>query len=222
MRISSLAAESGVPVATIKFYLRVGLLPEGKQTAPRQAEYGDSHLARLRLIRALLGPGGLSVAAAGEVLQQLDEPPESAHDLLGAAHHALDSGVRSKSAQPISEHPRADAMLESLGWIIDPRDDLSRYRLEQALTGLEDAGFVPPPDFLEMYAAAMRQLAVRELEEVPFGTPSEAMRYVVLGTVLIEPLLLALRRLAQQDASSRALSAVAQVPAPGEAGQEPR
>jgi hypothetical protein len=29
------------------------------------------------------------------------------------------------------------------------------------------------------------------------------VRYVVLGTVLVEPLLLALRRLAQQDASRR-------------------
>jgi hypothetical protein len=31
----------------------------------------------------------------------------------------------------------------------------------------------------------------------------EVVRYVVLGTVLVEPLLLALRRLAQQDAAVR-------------------
>ena len=46
-----------------------------------------------------------------------------------------------------------------------------------------------------------------------FDTPADALRYVVLGTVLIEPLLLALRRLAHQDASNRIFSAV---PAPAQ------
>lgn len=214
MRISELAAESGVPVATIKFYLRSGLLPEGRQTAPRQAEYGADHLSRLRLIRALLGPGGLSIAAAGEVLKQLDQPPGSAHGLLGAAHHALDTGVRARAGQSMTEHPRADAMLASLGWNIDPADHLSRYRLEEALAGLEAAGFVPPPGFPEMYASAMRELAVRELEQVPLGSSSEAMRYVVLGTILTEPLLLALRRLAQQDVSAKNFADTAPPPSP--------
>lgn len=214
MRISELAAESGVPVATIKFYLRTGLLPEGRQSVPRQAEYGDLHLSRLRLIRALLGAGGLSVAAAGEVLKQLDDPPESTHGLLGAAHHALDTGVHARAGRELTEHPRADAMLASLGWAIDPEDHLSRYRLEEALAGLEAAGFVPPPGFPEMYASAMRQLATRELEQVPLGTPSEAMRYVVLGTILIEPLLIALRRLAQQDVSARNFAGAAPPPPP--------
>ena len=208
MRISELAEQTGVPVATIKFYLRAGLLPEGRRTAPRQADYDDGHAARLRLIRALLGPGGLSVAAAGKVLEQLDDPPESAHDLLGTAHHAV-------SAFPEVEggHSRADALLESWGWQVDPEDNEARSRLELALRGLEDAGFVPPDGFLDMYAAAMQDMAARELQRVPFETPADALRYVVLGTVLVEPLLLALRRLAHQDASNRIFSAV---PAPGQ------
>ena len=69
-----------------------------------------------------------------------------------------------------------------------------------------------------MYAAAMRDVASRELERVPFDTPADALRYVVLGTVLIEPLLLALRRLAHQDASNRIFSSV---PAPAQPASEP-
>jgi DNA-binding transcriptional MerR regulator len=65
MRISELSQASGVPVATIKYYLREGLLHEGQLTSATQAQYDQSHLARLRLVRALLGAGGLSVAAAG-------------------------------------------------------------------------------------------------------------------------------------------------------------
>ncbi|MCC9175628.1 MerR family transcriptional regulator [Arthrobacter sp. zg-Y179] len=204
MRISELSEKTGVPIATIKYYLRSGLLHDGRLTAPRQAEYDDGHVAKLRLVRALLGSGGLSVAATGKVLQELDEPPESAHQLLGAAHRAVSS---TQETEP--QHPRADALLDAWGWQVDPADHDARSRLEQALRGLEDAGFEPPSDFLDMYGQAMRAIADRELDQVPLESSAEAMRYVVLGTVLIEPLLLALRRLAHQDASGRKFAEIA-------------
>jgi DNA-binding transcriptional MerR regulator len=56
-----LSAQTGIPVATIKFYLRGNLLHPGVRTAVTPAQYEQSHVARLRLIRALLGPGGLSL-----------------------------------------------------------------------------------------------------------------------------------------------------------------
>ena len=214
MRISELAAETGVPVATIKFYLRSGLLHDGRLTAPRQAEYDDTHVARLRLVRALLGPGGLSVAAAGKVLEQLDAPPDTLHNLLGTAHRAVGT-----VPDPEQEQPRADALLRGWGWQVDPEDNDARLRLEQALRGLEDAGFEPPAGFLDMYAASMREIASRELQGVPRHAPAEALRYVVLGTVLIEPLLLALRRLAQQDASARMFASPAAPPPLPDAGR---
>src|SRR5215207_3162684 len=64
MRISDRSAQTDIPVATVKFYLRENLLHPGVRTAVTQAQYEQSHVARLWLIRALLGPGGLSVAAA--------------------------------------------------------------------------------------------------------------------------------------------------------------
>ena len=38
MRISELSRRSSVPVATIKYYLRAGLLHEGRRTAATQAQ----------------------------------------------------------------------------------------------------------------------------------------------------------------------------------------
>ncbi len=38
---------------------------------------------------------------------------------------------------------------------------------------------------------------------MPTDSAAAAVRYVVLGTVLVEPLLLALRRMAQQEISGR-------------------
>jgi DNA-binding transcriptional MerR regulator len=58
---------SGVPVATIKYYRREGLLPEGRALNPTAVEYGDEHIQRLWLIRSLIQLGGPSVARTREV-----------------------------------------------------------------------------------------------------------------------------------------------------------
>ena len=49
----------------------------------------------------------------------------------------------------------------------------------------------------------MRQIAEFEIDNVPTDSPTAAVRYVVLGTVLVEPLILALRRIAEDEASAR-------------------
>jgi DNA-binding transcriptional MerR regulator len=168
MRISELSSKTGVPVATIKFYLREDLLHDGVRTAATQAQYDESHMGRLRLIRALIGPGGLSIAAAHRVIQAIDEPPESLYELLGIAARAV--------AGP---------------------------NLEDALRALDEAGFQLPEGALDVYRHHMRQIAQFEIDNVPTESPAAAVRYVVLGTVLVEPLILALRRQAEQEASAR-------------------
>ena len=53
---------SGVPVPTIKYCLREGPPRPGELTSPDQAQYDESHLRQLQLIRALAEAGGLSIA----------------------------------------------------------------------------------------------------------------------------------------------------------------
>src|SRR5262249_53534630 len=89
MRIGELSSLSGVGVPTIKYYLREGLLEPGEPRAANQADYTEAHLQRLRLIRALLDVGGVSVAAARDVIAALGQTELSPHQLLGAAHHAV-------------------------------------------------------------------------------------------------------------------------------------
>jgi DNA-binding transcriptional MerR regulator len=168
MRISELSSQTGVPIATIKFYLREKLLPVGIRTSATQAQYDESHVARLRLIRALLGPAGLSVAAAQQVILAIEEPPESLYELLGIAAAAV--------AGP---------------------------NVDDALQALDEAGFELPEGALDVYLDHMRQIAQFEIDNLPTDSPTAAVRYVVLGTVLIEPLILALRRQAEQEASAR-------------------
>lgn len=198
MRISELSSQTGVPVATIKFYLRASLLPEGVRTSATQAQYDESHMARLRLIRALLGPGGLSVAAAHRVIQAIEEPPPSVHELLGVAASAVARPVVVTDGQP-----RVEELMQRCAWQIEEKDHPTYAALEDALRALDEAGFELPEGALDVYVEHMRQIAEYEIENVPTDSPTAAVRYVVLGTVLIEPVILALRRLAQAEASAR-------------------
>lgn len=198
MRISELARESGVPVATIKFYLRERLLPEGRLTSATQAQYDDTHLHQLRLIRALLGPGGLSVARARAVIAHLEQPPKATHDLLGAAHATV-----TPPAPTDLDLGEVHTLMSGWGWQIKAKDCDTHAMLAAALAAVRDAGLALPDGALDRYAEQMLELAGDEVAAVPQDSVEEAFRYVVLGTVLVEPVLLALRRMAQQEASLR-------------------
>jgi DNA-binding transcriptional MerR regulator len=197
VRISELSRASGISVATVKFYLREGLLHEGMRTSATQAQYDETHLARLRLIRALLGPGGLPIARALDVLQAIDHPPESMHDLLGVAAGAV------SRASPPQAHGRVHELMRRWGWRVDDKDCSTHDALQEALDALDAAEFGLPEETIDLYVNHLSQIAGEELAGVPTDSPAAAVRYVVLGTVLIEPLMLALRRMAQQEASAR-------------------
>jgi DNA-binding transcriptional MerR regulator len=198
MRISELSAQTGVPVATIKFYLRRKLLHDGVRTSATQAQYDESHVVRLRLIRALLGPGGLSVTAAHRVIQAIEDPPPSVHELLAVAASALARPSVGSDGQP-----HVDELMRRWGWEMDQKDHPTYAAVEDALRALDEAGFELPEGALDFYLDHMRQIAQFEIDNVPTDSPTAAVRYVVLGTVLLEPLILALRRLAEQEASAR-------------------
>jgi DNA-binding transcriptional MerR regulator len=202
MRISALAAEAGLPVATVKYYLREGLLPPGTPTSATQASYDDGHVRRLRLVRALTGPVGLSVQQARTVLALVDEPGDDLYATLGRAVGALPpAGVEPAGSD--DPYPRARAALTALGQVYDP-EFAAVAQLEGALAAAEDAGMPVTPERLARYGRAAAELADFDLERMP-PEPHAAVEYTVLGTALYEPVLLALRRLAHQDVAVRRL-----------------
>lgn len=196
MRISELSSRTGVPVATIKFYLREDLLHDGARTSATQASYDDVHAQRLRIIRALI-ESGVSVAETRRVLAALDDPPADAHRLLGMAH----SAVMPKADGDV-DTAEAERLVKGLGWRPGMCDDAVLVGVARALQGLERAGFTVPPDVMPVYLDSIRALADAEIAGVPTESADAAVRYVVLGSVLVEPLLLALRRVAEQVASA--------------------
>lgn len=185
MRISELSARTGVPVATIKYYLRERLLPAGERTSATQAQYDDAHERRLQLVRALVEVAGLSIERVRRVLAVVDAPPSSISELL---HRATDP-------ESVGAAPRAAAFLATLGWDV-PEGLGALEELERGLAGLDAAALDIPGSQLASLAGAMDRVAEIEIDGLPTSSSEAAVAYAVLGTELVAPILLALRRIA--------------------------
>lgn len=193
MRISELAERSGMPIPTLKFYIREGMLPRGEVTSATRAEYNEEHLTRLRVIEALTGVGGLPLNRVKEILDLIDDTDPDPIYVLGKAVGALPPYVDEDREQ----FPLARAAIEALGLTYDERFT-AVPQLDDAIRALEGAGLDTSPETLRRYADAMRAIAVEEIAPIAKLSPQEAVSYSVLGTVLYEPLMLALRRLEHQ------------------------
>jgi DNA-binding transcriptional MerR regulator len=204
VRVGDLSRRSGVSVPTIKFYLRDGLLPPGELTSRNQAQYGEEHVRRLGIIRALLDLGGLSVAAVRDVLAVMDQPDAPLHKVLGAALCSMvPPATLPEDADVDQARQRLTAVAERRGWRTGP-DNPSWRAAAEVLVTLQRLGFPRTEDWVEAYAVAAEQVAAADVE-VTAGLPTreDTVKAVVVGTLLGDALFAALRRLAQEDASSR-------------------
>ena len=207
MRIAELSGRSGTSIPSIKYYLREGLLPTGSATGRNQAEYDEAHVHRLRLIRALLDVGGLSIAAVRDVLAAVETPDLPGHHLLGIAHHAIsppplrrdptDEGWRSARTE-------VETLVARRGWMVGP-DSPGIDAAADAIAALRALG---QEDLLilDTYADAAERVAADEVAAVVARRePAAMVQGVIAGTILGEAILCALRRLAQQNESARRL-----------------
>jgi DNA-binding transcriptional MerR regulator len=199
MKVSELSRRSQVPLPTIKFYIREGLLPPGTRTGKNQAEYAEEHVDRLALIRVLRDEAGLSVAAIGRALKAADSSTEFIEAAIGAIERPSGPDVDEKSRE---YRAARDAVLElsrAHGWNVDAKSAALRDAA-RALTVITRSFFPEASSkaFLEPYAEAVSLIARSEIPESwkPGQAPNAALRYAVLGTVLLEPLILAMRRMA--------------------------
>ncbi|MFF8412224.1 MerR family transcriptional regulator [Streptomyces omiyaensis] len=215
MRIGELSRRTGVSVPTIKFYVREGLLPAGRLTSPNQASYEETHVRRLRLIRALIDVGGLSVAAVREVIAAVDDPGRPIHDLLGEAAVRMvprygaepagedGEGGGEEDAGLVAARERVDALILKRNWRCFPGSPAAEA-LAVALAALGSVGHERFAEVLDDYAEAAERVARADLDYVAHQVAREELvESVAVGTVLGDALFAALRRLAQIDASDR-------------------
>lgn len=194
MKMAELSAVSGIPVATIKYYLREELLPAGERIGPTQASYDDSHVRRLRLIRSLVDVGGLSIASTRRVLESIDADIPIG-ETLEVAQATVSENLDPATIDAASLRWVDDA---TAGWTVHPMNP-GRLAAARVLMTFTAVGQADTRGWVDRYAAAALKAAEADLDEIE-TRPDRASRAetVVIGTVLGDALFAALRRAAQE------------------------
>lgn len=213
MRISQLSQRAGLPVGTVKFYLRTGLLHPGRATSATQAVYDESHVARLRLVRALLEVGSLSHAEIQRVLEALELPADDALDTTTRVAAA----AAAQSQCDATDVSSARGIVEGFGWHVDPQSPHLRD-LADALHALDAVGASPSTDRMRTYAEAAVELAADDVRAVAETDEDRRAVVAAAGAVLYDSLLRSLRRLATESQVSE--SRGGRVPAPRQGDRE--
>jgi DNA-binding transcriptional MerR regulator len=162
MLVSELAERAEVPVATVKYYLREGLLPPGDVTGPRRAEYDESHLRRLRILRALREVGGAPVSALQVIVDAVEDDSVPMHEVVCQISDALSPPL------PVEDHdhaasPEVTAALAGVGWTGVRDDAAARQRLNELVQLVGDELLTVDAEILGYYAHLADALCRTEL-----------------------------------------------------------
>ncbi|GAA4598700.1 MerR family transcriptional regulator [Planotetraspora phitsanulokensis] len=206
MRIAELSRRTGVPIPTIKYYLREGLVPAGERTGPNQAQYGEAHVKRLKLARALVEIGGLSIASAREALRLMFSAGLSELDTIGKAQYAMTPAREYVEDEAWDEAvAEVDELIAKRGWQVKATNP-ARRTLADALATLRRLDQDDYFELLDSYAETAERLADTEIETVARrGDLDSVAEAVVVWTAVGDTVLASLRRLAQEDRSTRLL-----------------
>lgn len=221
MRLAELSERSGVSIATIKYYLREGLLAPGRRVSATTADYDDGHLRRLRLVRAMIQVGRLPVATVREVLRHVDDESLGRTIRIGAALWALPQETDAGGAGPgpdggageaedeatATARGEVDRLLGMLGW--STARELAgispvHRSLVVGVATLIRLGYPWDAELMAPYAELMHQAAMRDLDFMEtYPSEAEKVETAVAATILCQPIFRALHRLAQEEESAR-------------------
>ena len=156
----------------------------GTATSRTRAEYDERHVERVRLVRALVEHGQVPIASVRTIVEALDSPPPGRHELLGVAHCALPTPPGSGEVAP-----DVAGLVADLGWYVAP-DAPGLVALSDAVAAARQAGIALDGATMRRYAQAMREVAAVDVDlALGAGSTAEALRLVVVGTVLVDPVL---------------------------------
>lgn len=213
VKMATLAKESGVPSATIKHYIREGLLPAPPLRTSRNMAYYDAALVpRIRAIKALQSEHFLPLKVIRDILSGETAEPDEEH-----AARAIQAtltrmvparGSRTRARLVAAGLPEAELdFFRELG-LVRPVADAAEETYEgddlellRTLGRARRAGITPemlPFTALEPYAAAIRALVAVEVDLLRAGILPKAGKNLEAlldaATILSERLVVLLRR----------------------------
>ncbi|MEV6157930.1 MerR family transcriptional regulator [Nonomuraea sp. NPDC052129] len=191
LRIGELSNKSGLSIATIKFYRREGLLPPGRPLRCNQVEYDDGHLYRLRLIRALVEIGDLSLPTIRTLIDATEDPSQPVRQHPPA-------GSRRTPIRPAKWGQTREQLINLLlagGWRVQLEAE-ALDTVADVLVAFEELGHDLQPALLAGYARLARETVAIEMRLV---RTSRRTPPLTQAAVFYEKLFDALRRLARAD-----------------------
>ena len=215
MKMRELEQRSGIGRETIRYYMRLGLLPEPARPKANVADYGEEHVQRLATIRRLQAQHYLPLS----FIKTLLERPGHGEAIAIPGFDALLLGrlgvVVSGPGAVWGEAPgltglppedleilAADGVISPIGQGADRRLDAVDLRIAEAWGRVRAAGFTPEAGWFaqdaKIHADAMRELATLEIERfftrVPGGrSPEEAAELGRAGIEIINDMISLLR-----------------------------
>ncbi|CAN7462896.1 MerR family transcriptional regulator [Arthrobacter sp. LjRoot14] len=156
MQLKELSERSGVSAASIKYYLREGLLPAGAAVHATRAQYSARHVERLELIQALRRIVGLNIEQIRGLLRMADDGAPRL-DLLAAVQSVVLELDTSATAGGSVGTPATDAVVRLRGWPDYPSD--ARNALNAHLALMESLNIRVSPEVLGTYSKAMDDVA---------------------------------------------------------------
>ncbi len=203
MKISELAEAAGVPVATVRHYLREGLLPEGRKTSRNMAYYPPELVERIRLIKLLQEERFMPLRVIRELLERDGDDAEQLRAQLDAADRGVEVALaRERGRTPAAQVSErfavpAEALdrLAEIG-VLSPAAEgysPSDVRIVEAIARFRAGGYDERIGFTVHDAARflepLRTLAQREVEllaeKVVGRNPERAAELIEAG---IDPL----------------------------------
>jgi DNA-binding transcriptional MerR regulator len=117
LKISELAERAEVPVATVRHYLREGLLPEPVKTSRNMAYYPPEFVERIRLIKQLQEERFMPLRVIRDLLEREDAEPERLRAMIELEDRILDRALAGERERvPAAEvEARYDVPREVLG-----------------------------------------------------------------------------------------------------------
>ncbi|NKX55592.1 MerR family transcriptional regulator [Arthrobacter mobilis] len=198
MQLKELGLRSGVSTASIKFYLREGLLPRGRTMDSSRAEYTQAHLRRLELIKGLRTVVGLGLDRIKAVTAAIDDGQLGDVELMGR----VQAMVLGLAEDPVPDHPLTAGLVGSGRWVDAPSQ--ARNSLNQLLHRMDDLGVPARAEVLAAYADAVDQVAALDLASAEqAGSRDELVLAVAVGTHLYSQLLLKMLAVAQASRAMR-------------------
>jgi DNA-binding transcriptional MerR regulator len=211
MKMRELEQRSGVGRETIRYYIRMGLLPEPARPKPNVADYADEHVRRLGVIKRLQAERYLPLAFIKQVLGRPNSGEIAAlpglESMLAASLGVAPANGGTSLADAAAQAGLTPAELDVLirDRVVEVRDDALApldLAVAKAWGRVRAAGYSPDAGFfaedVALYVEALEPLTRREIERfygrlAGSGTVEDAARMGQAGIELINDLIALLR-----------------------------